>query len=1131
MAKMIPGGSTDQSAFFLSRNAAASDALVRLYVSLLARMNEKERDQEFKREMFDKGVDANVSMYDRKRADDAADRDQPDLGPDGARVTRGGAHADPPVATPPQRQPQPTGNMLPGVNAAPPVGKFTTSPPPPPPPPPGQQSALPDDDPMNAMAQASSSDQPKNIKPTFKTERSNTALPTVRNPRGQQAPASFVKGLDPRLIDAFEAEEQKRGLPRHTLMTLFGRENGGGRVAGRNGSAEGWFQFTDELAKQYNLSPEDRQNPYKMAAVAADNLVRNAQEYTRITGRKLTNAPEDIPKWGILHQFGHTDGPLLLHAAETNPGTPATAAMMRRQDPNTNYKILVNNGLDPTAKVGDLVGQQAGKFIPWTNASVQLAGDRPVRSSAPAQPEVPSSNAPTANNINEGNVPPFMQRQPTPAGKRSEVAGENAYAQGGSAGSEVPFGRGTTTQRSVVGDVNRTAGVNPRLVRAVLGGAELALPNGYTIHATSGVRHRGTGSYHDRRQAADFQIQRPDGSFIPNEGHDTTGLYTKLARGVKTWVAENDPGADKHIGYGGAFGSNIRTGGGGADLMHYDWGGSRGRLRPEVQFGRLRPLAEYERNKMPAQPRVQVASNSPDVPLPPAKPKEAKRDASGNLIVPTTKELYEPLKRPLLPTEQLPQKGQDPLYFAQSQQPASPSIADFNPLSTNADAFTPTDAAKVVPKVSSQGMDEAGMIANDPPSILARSGPSTPATEELPMPPQRPGEGGDLSDDAPTGIPLPLPPPKNPQPFGTDDGVPYDNSGEVYNAQPPDQRQSLYADLGDVTFTNKDVLPQDFSSPPLEPPSAAYVKPVDTPAEMAKPLPPLPANSFGERRAAALRSQQPQQYDVSREPPQVPDLGQAGIQRILPPEFTPPAQPSVDPGTAVAAISGANAVGNAILPRSPSLPDAKTLSDAMFSGKIPREVIEQASKDAVTSSKPTLEEIGNWIKDKYSRATTVDESAPSIKDILRKAGSYVPYPPQQSQIDAQEKIRAGIESLRNWYNSPSAPKVMPKPDVMKQQAPTAPPQVRMMPDGVTPYMPNTHSTHIKPPAKKGAGSILTDMSDVAQPNTTSVGKRVPMPGAQPQQGPKVLEGGVQMSVDPNTGMPMFTAPAGVEDQP
>ena len=31
------------------------------------------------------------------------------------------------------------------------------------------------------------------------------------------------------------------------------------------------------------------------------------------------------------------------------------------------------------------------------------------------------------------------------------------------------------------------------------------------------------------------------------------------------------------------------------DLMHFDWGGSRGRLRPEVQFARLQPLAENER--------------------------------------------------------------------------------------------------------------------------------------------------------------------------------------------------------------------------------------------------------------------------------------------------------------------------------------------------------------------------------------------------------------------------------------------------------------------------------------------------------------------------------------------------------
>ena len=51
----------------------------------------------------------------------------------------------------------------------------------------------------------------------------------------------------------------------------------------------------------------------------------------------------------------------------------------------------------------------------------------------------------------------------------------------------------------------------------------------------------------------------------------------------------------RHIGYGGAFGTKI-GGGGVPDLMHFDWGGSRGRMRPNVQFARLTPLARHERN-------------------------------------------------------------------------------------------------------------------------------------------------------------------------------------------------------------------------------------------------------------------------------------------------------------------------------------------------------------------------------------------------------------------------------------------------------------------------------------------------------------------------------------------------------
>ena len=131
-------------------------------------------------------------------------------------------------------------------------------------------------------------------------------------------------------------------------------------------------------------------------------------------------------------------------------------------------------------------------------------------------------------------------------------------------------------------------GANERLVAAVRGGASY-LPPGYTVRQTSGFRGGTMQSYHGKHMAADFQIIDPSGKAIPNEGEDTTGMYTLLARGVKTWTNANDPQIGSQIGYGGAFGTKL-GGGGVPDLMHYDLGGSRGRMRPDVQFSKLKPL-------------------------------------------------------------------------------------------------------------------------------------------------------------------------------------------------------------------------------------------------------------------------------------------------------------------------------------------------------------------------------------------------------------------------------------------------------------------------------------------------------------------------------------------------------------
>jgi hypothetical protein len=176
---------------------------------------------------------------------------------------------------------------------------------------------------------------------------------------------------------------------------------------------------------------------------------------------------------------------------------------------------------------------------------------------------------------------------------------------------EVPF----TVER---GKEASMRGVQPRLAAAVQGGAQF-LPPGYSVEVYSGERFDSPGhkqAFHKGGRAMDVRIIGPDGP-IPSEGADSTGMYTLLARGVKTWAAQNDPKLLQTgvggLGYGGAF--ETKAGSGVPDLMHHDLGGSRGNLRPEVRSGELPLLTEAEKNAMPANIPLLGANQVPlDVP-------------------------------------------------------------------------------------------------------------------------------------------------------------------------------------------------------------------------------------------------------------------------------------------------------------------------------------------------------------------------------------------------------------------------------------------------------------------------------------------------------------------------------------
>jgi len=127
---------------------------------------------------------------------------------------------------------------------------------------------------------------------------------------------------------------------------------------------------------------------------------------------------------------------------------------------------------------------------------------------------------------------------------------------------------------------------------AIVGEATRSLPADYSLVVTSTLRPNsrvaGTGgiSRHATGEAIDVQIFDAQGQGIDNKGSDTTGLYTRLA--IDAYHANDRLFPQRHGQL--AWGGNFTTGpvDGPRDLMHFDYGGDRGR------FGRLATLAQSE---------------------------------------------------------------------------------------------------------------------------------------------------------------------------------------------------------------------------------------------------------------------------------------------------------------------------------------------------------------------------------------------------------------------------------------------------------------------------------------------------------------------------------------------------------
>lgn len=119
----------------------------------------------------------------------------------------------------------------------------------------------------------------------------------------------------------------------------------------------------------------------------------------------------------------------------------------------------------------------------------------------------------------------------------------------------------------------------------IVGEASRSLPAGFRVVVTStlriGSRVAGTGgiSRHATGEAIDMQIIDTENRSIPNKGEDDTGLYRQLAIAAFHANERLFPARRGQLAWGGNFTTGPANGP--RDLMHFDYGGDRGR------FGRL----------------------------------------------------------------------------------------------------------------------------------------------------------------------------------------------------------------------------------------------------------------------------------------------------------------------------------------------------------------------------------------------------------------------------------------------------------------------------------------------------------------------------------------------------------------
>ena len=198
-----------------------------------------------------------------------------------------------------------------------------------------------------------------------------------------------------------------------------------------------------------------------------------------------------------------------------------------------------------------------------------------------------------------GTVPPGSR---TTAGIEPEP-GQPRTTTGTTGGTADAGGDKTVMDKNAIA---RLKGVDPVLVQAIREGSKF-LPDGYKMVPTSGRIGRSGKGYHPSGNASDWKIIRPDGTEMPNRGwgKEETELHQRVAQGAYGWLLKNHPEKAKRFEWGGAF--DTSAGSGQPDLMHYDFGGRRGRYgsRSISKIGAIYPGKDAPTTTAkPADPKV-----------------------------------------------------------------------------------------------------------------------------------------------------------------------------------------------------------------------------------------------------------------------------------------------------------------------------------------------------------------------------------------------------------------------------------------------------------------------------------------------------------------------------------------------